>query len=683
MTSRANGVALVIPTIERPLAVQRLVRSARRHLPELKIYVGDQSHPDPFMQEFYRENDVTLIGLPYDCGVADARNRIVEHIKEEYFLLCDDDFVLTEDTSIDDARVILMAAPDVGVVGGKLVDAVTGGKTASYVDRLYEMHFFHDVANRLLVSVPLHMFAPEPRMIAGLLCYPCDALLNFALFRTAMFSPSIRWDARFKSDGEHEDFYLNLKTNSAWSAVYLPTMVAEHERPASVGYQRKRQRTGGWSGMMRKWGIDQYLEYGAGLRTCAEIGLLYRELDLDKERFLQAGQLVYSAASGQREGRFEIVGSQMRLLGERETPTQRRNSRFAFAVSSDGALAKEHSRSAVVTARHDAGELPFLVVTRDQPQAVQRLIRSVRSIFPKSRVLVADHGAKNEFMDQFYRAHEIEIYRLPAGASVSTYRRALVDRLGNEEAFVACSDNMGIDDGTTFDTAIAVLRNNPDIGVVGGRLRNTGQYAAKAADAYFLEVDHKAGLLVSIPIHHFAPRIGVDAGTPFYRCDAVGDFAVLRRSTFEDIQWDCPFTHEAAQMDFYLTLKSMGGVGVAYLPSLTAHVDRGRGGQTSDREWRELLKKWGLRQVFAAGTGLRTLGGGGVRPPSALRRASFFQSSGLQQGVLDANSPRGAFDVSAMRVMPLNAYSEMGQVFDPEAKKLAIDLSVAGLWPTT
>lgn len=686
MTSPPS-VALAIPTIERPMAVQRLVRSARRYLPDVQIYVGDQSRPDPFMDEFYRANDVHLIRLPYDCGVAEARNRIVEQIEEKYFLLCDDDFVLKETTTIADALAILEAAPDIGVVGGKLADAFTGGAETRYADRLYEMWFMLDRANRLLVSFPLHLFAPQPRVVAGLVCYPCDALLNFAVFRRSVFSEKIRWDPEFKSDGEHEDFYLNLKVNSDWTAVYLPTMTAEHERPETTGYQRKRQRTGGWSGMMRKWGIDQYLEFGAGLRTVVDIGAFYYERELSRARFLEAGHLSYDARGPAEDGAFEVgAGGRIRPLRGYDPLTGRYLAEpRAITQPMDAGLGTLLSGTDPTPAQaRDAtdasGVVPaLLVVTIDRPQVVQRLVRTARARFPRIRILVADQTPRTPLMDAFYRDNAVEVEYMPYDAGVCASRNALLPRLADDECLVVCDDDFVFTPETDFEPAMTILEHRPDIGVVGGLVRNidaAGEPANMLDWAMMIEVDQRAGLLAFVPAHELAPVIEVAGGVPFYRCDAVVNFSVIRRSIFnETIRWDPAFRSDGEHEDFYINLKLNGPVGVAHLPSMVCEHHRP---VTSSYErkrlrldgWRRLMSKWKVQQYLEVNTGLRTLRDmEAIRPYRTLHRSTFYHGGALRHGLREASVAEGAFDVGYKEIHPLNIYSAIGEMrFDREVR---------------
>jgi GT2 family glycosyltransferase len=259
-------LALAFATIERPQVAQRLIASARRYFPAMPIYVADQSLDVAAMASFYEQMNVTLIRMPYDAGVCASRNRLVENLSEEYFVLCDDDFVFGARTDFAEALRILHHCPEIGVIGGKLYDY---DGNVEYT-RHWEMFLHLDTVNRTLTSTPIFNYAPRAREMGATQFYMCDAVMNFAVMRRAIFAqPAIRWDERFKSNGEHEDFFLNLKLNSSVRVAYLPTMVAFHHHPeAFIAYRsRLRERLEGWKQLFAKWNIDQHLEVGLGVRS--------------------------------------------------------------------------------------------------------------------------------------------------------------------------------------------------------------------------------------------------------------------------------------------------------------------------------------------------------------------------------------------------------------------------------
>jgi hypothetical protein len=95
----------------------------------------------------------------------------------------------------------------------------------------------------------------------------CDMPLNWGLLRRAAFSEELRWDERIKINGEHEDFFLNMKFNSSWKAAFFPGLVCDHESSRNSEYQALRSRQAGRQILAQKWGFKHHLEIGTGLRN--------------------------------------------------------------------------------------------------------------------------------------------------------------------------------------------------------------------------------------------------------------------------------------------------------------------------------------------------------------------------------------------------------------------------------
>jgi GT2 family glycosyltransferase len=280
------SLALAFATIERPQVAQRLVRSAREHHPDLPIYVADQSRSVAAISGCYQRHGVTLLRMPYDVGVTASRNRLAREIREDYFILCDDDFILGPQTRFDDAVHILETHPEIGVVGGKLYDF---GWNEEWI-RNWELFLEYDKDQKILFSIPIYELAPRAREVGGIRFFLCDAVLNFAIFRRSMFAQGVQWDERFKSNGEHEDFFLNLKVNSSYRVAYLPTMIAYHHHPEEYRayITRLRERNEGWKRLFEKWGIEQHIEFGLGVRTLDDLGTIVEPDEARSRFFLNA-----------------------------------------------------------------------------------------------------------------------------------------------------------------------------------------------------------------------------------------------------------------------------------------------------------------------------------------------------------------------------------------------------------
>jgi GT2 family glycosyltransferase len=255
--------AIGFVTLERPDAAQRFVRSARRMFPDVPVYVAEQSRTLGPMEEFYAAERVTVIRVPFDAGLSASRNALVEAMDVDYLALCDDDFILGPATSFTTAIRVLEQDGELGIVGGKLHDY--DGATESI--RNWEMFFDHDETNQRFTATPIYNYPPMARQVAGETVYLCDAVLNFSVFRRSIFSTGIRWEEGIKVNGEHEDFYLNLKKHSSCRVAYLPTMTALHwHMPRQGIYPQLRSRDDGRRKFMKKWRLVSHLEIGTGRR---------------------------------------------------------------------------------------------------------------------------------------------------------------------------------------------------------------------------------------------------------------------------------------------------------------------------------------------------------------------------------------------------------------------------------
>ena len=303
------SLAVAFATIERPQVVQRLVLSVRKHFPDLPIYVADQSRHVDAILPFYEANKVTLLRMPYDIGVTASRNRLAREVKEDYLILCDDDFVFGPETSFAEAISILEADPDLAVVGGRLFDLY---EDEEFV-RNWEIFLQYDPKQKILFSIPIYDLAPKVREVGGVRYYLCDAVLNFAVFRRSVFSAGVQWDERFKSNGEHEDFYLNLKLNTQFKVAHLPTMVARHHHPEIylVYRGRLRERNEGWKLFLEKWGLDQHIEYGLGVRTIDDVDVVTAEAEA-RSRFFINPELSISRPRATRGGL--LIGDRSKIV---------------------------------------------------------------------------------------------------------------------------------------------------------------------------------------------------------------------------------------------------------------------------------------------------------------------------------------------------------------------------------
>jgi hypothetical protein len=130
------------------------------------------------------------------------------------------------------------------------------------------MYLHYDPRHRTFTAIPIYNYAPIVRTVAGVTIFMCDAVLNFCVLRRSIFCERVRWDNAIKINGEHEDFYLNLKLNTDWKVGYVPSLAALHCPAVAAGRYRThlRGRQDGWEHFRSKWNIEQHVEIGTGVR---------------------------------------------------------------------------------------------------------------------------------------------------------------------------------------------------------------------------------------------------------------------------------------------------------------------------------------------------------------------------------------------------------------------------------
>lgn len=262
-----SRLTLVFATIDRPHCVQRLIDSARKQFPDIQIIVGNQGKPSCQLEDYYQKNGIKVAYIPSDAGVSAARNAAVALVETEYVLLADDDFIIGHDTSLSAPLAILDSDHEIDIVGGMLYDIYGPLDFSAGYERHWERIFFLDEKKGLLTSLPIDSFFPLERRVKGYTYFRCDAVMNWAVMRKSIFTRGAKWDEQYTCNGEHEDFYLNIKKNTTLGVAYSNDFYAYHHHPVDYVYSSKRDRQLGWQQFAEKWGIQQYYNPPWGLQV--------------------------------------------------------------------------------------------------------------------------------------------------------------------------------------------------------------------------------------------------------------------------------------------------------------------------------------------------------------------------------------------------------------------------------
>lgn len=254
----SSDITVCVTTIDRAHCAQRFIRSVRARYPHLGIVLVSQGDPHPLLADTCTEEKVALDMVDHDAGVTVARNRAIERVSSKYLLFCDDDFIFGGDTDLEPAWRIMEGDKSVDILGGLLID-IRDDNLRMRVRR-WEKYLFVDRARGSLIAVPIDSCAPAPRQMAGHCYFDTDTVLNWKLVRRALFDRFPGWDPRYQCNGEHEDFYLSVKTRGDIRVAYAPSLLVYHHHPPDHAYRGRRQRQGGWPLLGEKWQIENYVD---------------------------------------------------------------------------------------------------------------------------------------------------------------------------------------------------------------------------------------------------------------------------------------------------------------------------------------------------------------------------------------------------------------------------------------
>lgn len=256
-----DRTTICFTTVDRPYAVQRLLRSIRARYPRIHIIIAEQNVRIPAdLLAVYEAERIEVVTTPFDCGVSVGRNMAVERARTEFVLICDDDFLFCQETDIELPVTILDNDSRVDIVGGSLRDLVDSPGDPTWQLRRWEAFLARDRDHRFISMTNIDFLAPRVRQVGQIEYFETDTVLNWKICRRSAFDRGARWDPRYKCNGEHEDFYLNIKETTRLGVVYCPAFYAYHHSPRDHGYMTKRNDISGWQRFALKWDVAECVQ---------------------------------------------------------------------------------------------------------------------------------------------------------------------------------------------------------------------------------------------------------------------------------------------------------------------------------------------------------------------------------------------------------------------------------------
>ena len=215
-------VSVIVKTFLRPNILERFLVSVGKYEDKhgvrfAEVLVGDDSpkvevaaniHAIQKMHDLYPHTNVQHHVYEENIGLSDGRNRLVRAAREDFVLLCDDDFIFDEEADISEALRIAQQGK-YQLVGGWLKNKYDE-KTGSFV---YWGSYgkISETNDELIIDINDQQISPDALL-------PSDYLLNLYVAdrSTLLANP---WDETLKTE-EHQEFFYRFKRNGYKAALF-------------------------------------------------------------------------------------------------------------------------------------------------------------------------------------------------------------------------------------------------------------------------------------------------------------------------------------------------------------------------------------------------------------------------------------------------------------------------------
>lgn len=233
---------VVVKSFRRFDCLRRFLDSLWQFYPGIEVLIADDSlnHGESYPQFVHRIQDnplVTWIQLPFDSGLSYGRNQCVNIASKPYIVLCDDDYLITENTRIERMLSVLQESPAISLVAGMIEeDRRVRNWVGTYM-----------IANN---SLRVSRLKEKFRTAGGVSYRRTDVAWNFFVARTESLK-RIPWDNELKIAAEHVDFFIS-RFRAGEKSAYTPESCVRHLKTRTEKYNGFRERKDKFQAIMRK-----------------------------------------------------------------------------------------------------------------------------------------------------------------------------------------------------------------------------------------------------------------------------------------------------------------------------------------------------------------------------------------------------------------------------------------------
>ena len=191
-TPDLSKLTAIIRTFDRPKSLNRLVKSIRRFLPDLKVLVADDGIESTSCKQ------VDYFRLPSEKGQAAANNALLARVRTPYFLLLDEQAELHRDSQLL-SLLKLVTNDSLDIAAGSIVTCET--KLWFFTKRKPSaQHGLLEIAGDRLTLLPGARSQGEG-------FWWCDIVGSFFVARTDRVRSMGGWDPELRDDAREEFFF--------------------------------------------------------------------------------------------------------------------------------------------------------------------------------------------------------------------------------------------------------------------------------------------------------------------------------------------------------------------------------------------------------------------------------------------------------------------------------------------
>lgn len=238
---------VLVKSFRRHELLLRFLLSVRQYYPGLAVRVVDDSGVTTKNAEKIKQvPGVSWHDMEFDSGLPAGRNLAVRESSAKYVIVCDDDFLFTEDTDLF-AMLFPLERTDLDLCGG-----LVRWQGKDPVNWCGTLRFEGVSPNRTLVMQ--RDDSPLEETPEGVAYRRTDITFNFfAARRESLLKHP--WDERYKIGDEHLDSFLEWK-EAGLKVAYTTASICSHLHSNNKSYKNFRKRANTAS-LNEKWGIKE------------------------------------------------------------------------------------------------------------------------------------------------------------------------------------------------------------------------------------------------------------------------------------------------------------------------------------------------------------------------------------------------------------------------------------------